>query len=554
MLNFSRPQYSGDWGDYISFATHMRKRADDKGVDLLLVDTGDRVDGNGLYDGSNPKGNYTYDIFREQDIDIICTGNHELYESTAATREYTKTVPNFNGNYLASNLDILDPESGKKVPMSRRYRKFTTKNQGFRVLAMGFLFDFTGNAKNTFVQPVEETVNEDWFQEAILEDVDIFVIIGHVALRSLEYNIIYNAIRKQAWDTPIQFFGGHSHIRDFMSYDSKAYALESGRYMETVGWMSIDGIKKKDSGDSKAPTTMKFERRYIDNNLFGYHHHTGLNDTTFPTEKGRSVTTRIQAARKAMDLDKTYGCAPQDYWLNRTPYPSKDSMFTWLETEVLPGILVGENRSDIPRIAIINTGGARFDIFKGAFTRDTAYIVSPFTNRFKFIKDVPYSAAKGVLKMLNSGGPVFEAAGLQSWALMPPEQISIHSDIIAPMRSEYHAQGNQFPLASHRSEPSLVPGYTTKDDGGDDGDDTIHSSISFYRVPNCIESKISFPEDGDPETVDLVFLDFVQPWILLALRFSGQKYDSSDTLGYMEDTTFTKHIENWATKHWAQDC
>ncbi|RAL68514.1 hypothetical protein DID88_007242 [Monilinia fructigena] len=81
-------QYSADWGDYISFAEQMKKQADDKGVDLLLVDTGDRIEGNGLYDASDPKGRYTYDIFREQDIDIICSGNHELYKADAAAREY----------------------------------------------------------------------------------------------------------------------------------------------------------------------------------------------------------------------------------------------------------------------------------------------------------------------------------------------------------------------------------------------------------------------------------------------------------------------------------
>lgn len=129
-----RPQYSADWGDYISFATHMRKKADDQGVDLLVVDTGDRVDGNGLYDGSNPKGKYTYDIFKQQNIDIICTGNHELYEATTANREWTRTVPNFKENYLASNLDIIDPETGNRTALAQRYRRFTTKNRKIEVL------------------------------------------------------------------------------------------------------------------------------------------------------------------------------------------------------------------------------------------------------------------------------------------------------------------------------------------------------------------------------------------------------------------------------------
>jgi 2',3'-cyclic-nucleotide 2'-phosphodiesterase (5'-nucleotidase family) len=32
--------YGADWGDYASFVRHMRRKADDLEVDLLLVDTG----------------------------------------------------------------------------------------------------------------------------------------------------------------------------------------------------------------------------------------------------------------------------------------------------------------------------------------------------------------------------------------------------------------------------------------------------------------------------------------------------------------------------------
>jgi 2',3'-cyclic-nucleotide 2'-phosphodiesterase (5'-nucleotidase family) len=560
LLTHSRAQYSGDWGDYISFATRMREQADVRSVDLLLVDTGDRVDGNGLYDGSNPKGKYTYDIFKEQHIDMLCSGNHELYVAAVAEQEYTKTVPNSKGNYLASNIDIIDPKSGERVPLAQRYRKFTTKHQGIRVLAFGFLFDFMGNANNTFMQPVEETIKEDWFQEAIREDVDLFVVIGHVDLRSPEYKAIYTAIRTQKWSTPIQFFGGHSHIRNFMSYDSNAYALESGRYMETIGWMAIDGISSGGKEDPKhihpkrSPT---FKRRYIDNNLFGYQYHTGLNYSTFPTTWGKEVSETIRKARKHMDLDQRIGCAPQDYFVNRAEYPSNSSILSLIDQQILPDILVGENRTEIPRIAIVNSGSMRFDIFQGPFTRDTVFIVSPFANRFQFIKDVPYSAAKRLLTLLNSGGPVFESASLESWLLAPPEQISIKENILSNGFDEYRQRFavGQSPLGPQKSdEPSLVPGYTTKDDAGDDGDDTLHSPMSFYRVPNCVQSNIAFPADGDPETVDLVFLDFVQPWILLGLRFLGQKYNSSDVLPYIGDKTFTLLLDEWVKEHWSGDC
>lgn len=48
------PNYSGDWGDFASFVSHMRLQAKQKGVDLLVVDSGDLHDGAGLSDGFPP--------------------------------------------------------------------------------------------------------------------------------------------------------------------------------------------------------------------------------------------------------------------------------------------------------------------------------------------------------------------------------------------------------------------------------------------------------------------------------------------------------------------
>ena len=45
------PNYSGDFGDFASFVINMKQIADKKGVDLLLVDSGDLHDGTGLSDG-----------------------------------------------------------------------------------------------------------------------------------------------------------------------------------------------------------------------------------------------------------------------------------------------------------------------------------------------------------------------------------------------------------------------------------------------------------------------------------------------------------------------
>lgn len=99
--HLQEPQYSADVGDYQSFITHMRARADEKGVDLLVVDTGDRAEGNGLWDASDPKGNYTRAIISRLDLDLVTTGNHELYNGTTALNEFLEMVPQFEGQYLS---------------------------------------------------------------------------------------------------------------------------------------------------------------------------------------------------------------------------------------------------------------------------------------------------------------------------------------------------------------------------------------------------------------------------------------------------------------------
>jgi hypothetical protein len=550
-------------------------------VDLLVVDSGDRVEGNGLYDGSEPKGRYTFDILKEQHIDLMCTGNHELYKQNASENEYYKTVPDFAASYLASNLDIYDAKTGRMEQMAPRYKKFTTKNQGIRVLAFGFMFDFTRNANNTVVQPVEQTVKEEWFEKAIRDkDVDLILVIGHVVVRSKEFDTIFKSIRGEQWDTPLVFLGGHSHFRDYKVYDKKSVALGSGRYMETIGFLSVSGLSSghKPSGDvtparSSGP---KFGRRYMDNNLFSMYHHSGTNSTTFPTEKGRNVSEAIASARTTLHLNRRRGCVPQDLFVNRAPYPSNSSIFTWLEKSVLPDQLSASPRAKSEgkkALALINTGGVRFDIFHGPFTRDTEYLVSPFTSGFHYIADVPLKVAARVLKLLNSEGPIMADAakdyGLEPWMLHGPEQMSIRrgtpqvaatdgtASSSAAFALPYSGDGPQSPLhiiPQEGEEPPLFPGYATTDDLGKDGDDTVHSPIAFYNVPNCIQAAVGFElgapgEDGD-EAVDVVYNEFIQPWILLALEYLGHKVNATDAKVYIEGKTMTDVIAEWVAGHW----
>jgi 2',3'-cyclic-nucleotide 2'-phosphodiesterase (5'-nucleotidase family) len=561
--HLQEPQYSADWGDYISFASHLQDRADKDGSDLLLIDTGDRVEGNGLYDASNPKGSYTRSIFTEQPMSVITIGNHELYKNSTSALEYDNMVPAYKDSFIASNLNIRDAKTGKYVPFGARYRKFTTKNQKIRVLAMGFIYNFQGNANNTQVQQVQETVKEEWFLDAIRSrDVDLFLVAGHVALRNStdrEYDRIYDAIRREQWDTPIVFFGGHSHIRDFKHYgqstEKKAYGIESGRYFETIGFLSISGVSTKGAAITRA--SPKYERLYIDNNLYSLHQHSNTTAGTFDTKHGQKTSQAIADARKALKLDKAFGCAPKDYWLYRSPYPSKSSLLTLLDQEILPDTFTNEKSSEHPTIVMTNSGAVRFDIFKGAFTTDTTYIVCPFTSAFRMIKNVPYEPATKVIGLLNSFGPIVlgddevsESTFRDVFLPKPPQLPGVPSAFQAYLD---FTTPDQQPLVF---KPDLTPGYTTKDDLGNDGDDTLHSPLPAYNIPNVVGANIGFkpdPNDVDklPETVDVVYNEYIQMFVLAALRALGVSYGEENTRLALDGKSMTDVISGWVEQTWA---
>lgn len=522
-----------------------------------------------MYDASNPKGKYTSSIFKHQHIDVITAGNHELYKASTSNAEYAERVPDFKDSYIASNVDIRNKD-GELVPLASRFRKFTTKNRGVRVLAFGFLYDFYGNANNTHVQKVEDTVEEDWFKDAIKDkEIDLFLVAGHVPVRdSPEFDTVYKAIRNANWDTPIVFFGGHTHIRDYRKWEKKAYGIESGRYMETIGFMSISDLgSDKDDGKVVTKASPKYSRMYIDNNLFSLHHHSGTNSTTFPTSLGQNISATIHDDRKKLKLDKTFGCAPHDYWLNRAEYPSKNSLLSLLEEKILPETFTHENSSRNPAIVMTNSGAMRFDIFQGPFTIDTTYLVCPFTSGFRQIKNVPYAAATQVLQILNNQGPIplrdllGFVKGEEGWGEHRLDDLVPHLPQSESSDSTYAKRDvEQVPISGEKDNESKpqVPGYTTHDDAGSDGDDTVHQPITFYSVPNCVASNIGFePEikekEEHPETLDMIYNEFIQDWVLLALRYLGINYGEENTRVALEGRTFTDVISDWVQGNWECD-
>ena len=257
-------------------------------------------------------------------------------------------------------------------------------------------------------------------------------------------------------------------------------------------------------------------------------------------------------------------------------YPSNTSIFTWLTDSVLPSEL-----SRSPRVAkegkralvITNTGSVRFDIFEGPFTRDTEFLVSPFTSGFRYVRDVPLKIASRVLELLNSKGPILDdvakMSGLQEWMLVPPEQISARAKLYTSKRAgstpraldlflgpfqlalKYH-----FLTTKAKIRRNLIygPDIRRLTMQGKMGDDTEHSPVTFYAVPNCVQAAIGFElgrgDDADEGVVDLVYNEFVQSWVLLALQYLSLKVEEGDTQVYLEGKTMSDVMTDWVGKNW----
>lgn len=490
----------------------------------------------------------------------------------------------YGDRYLTSNVQIKNKDTGKFEDIGHKFRYFTTK-KGLRIMSFGVLFDFTGNSNVSKITKTDDMVKETWFKDAVNypEPIDLFVVIGHNPVRTSEststFGKLHSTIRQMRPDVPIQAFGGHTHIRDFVVYDEISTGLESGRYCETLGWLSLTGIQSDNFKGTTQPkgvpnptrkaiakdtskqvssrdvkkADLRYSRRYLDWNRLTFSYHAkGSQDHTFDTKKGLEVTDKITDSRKQLNLQQNYGCVPQTYCMNCKPFASDGNIYQLVQ-DMFAKIIVNETRSDKPRLIIANTGSVRFDLVQGPLTENDAYNLFPFQNFFQFIPDVPYSQASQVLDILNAGP--YQKRSLRAVT----RSMLIEGDVCANPSYEPSFEGEHSGLRSRSMERRdledsvTTPGYVTVDDFGDDGDDTPHSKIDHVEQPNDVQGNASFPTNGkDPEAVDLVFIDFIaKKYVIPALAKTGASYTADNIQDYMpKDFTMTDLLTSYAKKYW----
>lgn len=452
-----------------------------------------------------------------------------------------------------TNPPLGAPSGAPTVPFAPRFKKFRTPNQNVTVLAFGFLYNFGRPAENLRVQNVSDTVKEKWFLDALNSGpLDLILVAGHVQLSTTrwvgqEFPWVLDAIRKNpsTTNTSVVFFGGHSHVRDFRKFDDKAYGLQSGRYAETVGFLSLSGLRNAgvaDVDDNIGETTLAnptYQRRYIDTNLYSYYYHARKTATTFDTQLGSDVSRNITIDRAALQLDNLYGCAPSNMSLYQAPYPSNQSILTWLETPVFPDTWIpllipppggrGTDCSSLngtgnPMLVMTNSGAIRFDIFKGNFTVDSAINISPFTSGFRCLTSVPFAAARQLVAKLNAGQPILfnddgsqDLAASRRWReelrISPPfpmRRVKHPKRIVAAYAQPRQGRVDQIPIQERSAiQPALQLGYVTTDDLGSDGDDTPHIPYPTFVPPNVIGATVALPTPT-PTSIDVVYNEFME--------------------------------------------
>lgn len=516
--------YSGDWGDFISFSQHLKNIVNSKGGDLLLVDSGDRHDGNGLSDITTPNGNRSLPIFVKQKYDIVTLGNHELYVAENWFLEKDYVVPHYGENYVNTNVDIL--VNGSWQALGNKFRYFETPVRKNRVLALSFLFDFKRNNNFTRITPISKVIREEWFQDILnnhsSDKVDTVVVVGHVPVDREwnELSLLHAELRTHYPDTKIEYFGGHSHIRDFVIYDEKLVALQSGRFCETVGFLSVN--VSSDSEDTRE----LFSRTYIDFNQQLFLHHSKKKDlASFVTQEGDEVKSLIHKARQDLKLDSVIGHVTElNYFVDYVPLSHPKNLFRLLTSRVLPSLQPDSDtaRSSDERLIIINTGSVRYDLYKGPFTTDTHFIISPFQNDWSKIT-VPKNIATQIAPRLNENDYILAKDGSKNERyLLPPHQQTMQRKGLLRKRNQdpiIYGSDEDFveepPIEADKSR--LSKGYVTRDEFGTDGDDTPHRAVINYPIPNVVQSR-ELKKLSHHAPVDVVFYNFITPNILEVLE------------------------------------
>mmetsp|Transcript_37576 Transcript_37576/g.88787 ORF Transcript_37576/g.88787 Transcript_37576/m.88787 type:complete len:549 (+) Transcript_37576:112-1758(+) len=353
--------------DVLAFVQHLQSMAWKEGKDLFLFNSGDIVDGTGLSDATQVRGVLITPIIQQMPFTALTSGNHELYHnSTVNNLAASGFVDFWGGHYLTAN--IFNATTGERV--GSPYTIVTGK-MGKKLLVMGFLYNMQNSCEAVKVQPVAEALQMPWFGEAMAKaaeiEVDAIVVLVHMDAKDPLVSTIKTQIRAKDPKASIVFLAGHTHIRDFQIMDSRSVSMESGKYLDTVGFVSCS-LPATDSAG------MDCENEFVTPHVATFMKLTHTDKTTFETPGSKKMRRDISVLRSKLGLDEVIGCSPATFYPFAN-FSSPHSMWALYLRAVLPAVLYPDNPV---AVFVAGTGALRYKLYKGEVHLDDTYTVSPF--------------------------------------------------------------------------------------------------------------------------------------------------------------------------------
>ena len=404
-----------DYGNILSFYQRLQQLVDhhnhhhsDSKRDILFVMNGDFVDGTG-FSGYPPV--HLAPLLQHMPWDAINVGNHELYHDETIQyimdqqQKKTDSASTVRWNpqgYLSSNTVQKTTNSTTKPPppmTGHRYTYLEGQYTNTTILAFGFLYDFDEGGSLTEHVDVQDVVQAEWFQRVLGEnaprDFDAILVLAHMDCLHPLIEVLLEGIRdalppNKRESMPIQFVTGHTHRRCHSKLDQSAESFEAGRFLDTIGFVSLDVVDHD---------TTRFSHRFLDANqeslhevlVMEYRNHDITEsfiydfDVDFGTPEGRALTKAIRTTQSQLGLDEVLGCAPQTYGIFEDPFETatndEPSLWDLYLHQMLPRQLLEpfDGSSGEP-VFVSGTGILRYSIFEGPVTVNDIIAISPFND------------------------------------------------------------------------------------------------------------------------------------------------------------------------------
>jgi hypothetical protein len=140
--------------------------------------------------------------------------------------------------------------------------------------------------------------------------------------------VILEAIRARAPIASVVFLAGHTHYRGYNPMDNRAVSMESGKYLDTIGFLSC-------SLPAVNAQALKCEHAFITPHLKTFLALSGASKKGFATKAAKKMQADIDAARARLELDRVIGCAPADF-LPSAPVGAPQSLWGLYLGKVVP--------------------------------------------------------------------------------------------------------------------------------------------------------------------------------------------------------------------------